>query len=115
MYFTRLDIVDGGKAPDGLNVIGDYLLRRPVGCDQDTGEGGPRRLDSPVAHRPPADPTWGDRRGRLHKAMDLLRDAHNEVSREEDDRAARGFKKRALFQIDNAARDTNAAMHAWNF
>jgi len=68
-----------------------------------------------IEARPPADPTWGDRRGRLHKAMDLLHDAHEQVSHEEDDSAARGFKMRAIAQIDAAAHDTNAAMHAWNF
>jgi hypothetical protein len=68
-----------------------------------------------IADQPPADMAFGDRRGRLHKALDLLRDAHNEVDREEDDPAARGFKRRASEQIDNAARATNAALHAWNF
>ena len=68
-----------------------------------------------IEDQPPADMTFGDRKGRLHRAMDLLRDAHDEVNREEDDPAARGFKARALKAIDNAARETNAAMHAWNF
>lgn len=65
--------------------------------------------------QPPADMVWDQRGGRLHRAMDLLRDAHNQVSREEDDPAARGFKNRALHQIDAAAAATDAAMHAWNF
>jgi hypothetical protein len=58
---------------------------------------------------------FDQRGGRLHRAMDLLKDAHNEVSREEDDAQARGFKNRALRQIDAAAAATDAAMHAWNF
>ncbi len=68
-----------------------------------------------IDDQPPADMTFGDHGGRLHRAMDLLRDAHNEVSREEDDPAARGFKQRAIQNIDRAAAQTNAALHAWNF
>jgi hypothetical protein len=68
-----------------------------------------------IYDQPPPDMNFPDRAGRLHRAMDLLRDAHNEVNREEDDPAARGFKGRALVQIDNAARATDAAIHAWNF
>jgi hypothetical protein len=68
-----------------------------------------------IADQPPPDMNFPDRAGRLHRAMDLLHDAHNEVAREEDDPAARGFKNRALGQIDAAASQTNAAMHAWNF
>jgi hypothetical protein len=68
-----------------------------------------------IDDQPSPDVVFGDRKGRLHRAMDLLRDAHDEVNREEDDPAARGFKKHALHAIDDAARETNAAMHAWNF
>ena len=68
-----------------------------------------------IYDQPPADMNFPNHAGRLHRAMDLLRDAHNEVNREEDDPAARGFKSRALSQIDNAARATDAAIHAWNF
>jgi hypothetical protein len=46
------------------------------------------------AHMP-----WG---GRLHKAIDLLDKAHNDVSREEDDPAAQGLQQRALEHIDKA-------------
>ena len=68
-----------------------------------------------IDDQPPADMTYGDHSGRLHRAMDLLHDAHNEVSREEDDPAARGFKQKAIQNIDHAAGETNAALHAWNF
>jgi hypothetical protein len=71
--------------------------------------------DKDINDQPPAAMDFGDHRGRLHHAMDLLRDAHNAVNREEDDPAARGFKQRALAAIDNAAAATNAAMHAWSF
>jgi hypothetical protein len=68
-----------------------------------------------IVDQPPADMNFDERSGRLHRAMDLLHDAHNEVAREEDDPAARGFKQRALVQIDRAAAATDAAMHAWNY
>jgi len=68
-----------------------------------------------IGDSPPPDMNFDRRAGRLHAAMDLLRDAHNEVNREEDDPAARGFKQRALNQIDRAAAETDAAIHAWNF
>jgi hypothetical protein len=71
--------------------------------------------DKNINDQPPPDFNFLDHRGRLHKAMDLLRDAHNAVNREEDDPAARGFKFKALQQIDSAAAATNAAIHAWNF
>ena len=68
-----------------------------------------------IDDQPPADMTFGDHGGRLHRAMDLLRDAHTEVSKEEDDPAARGFRNRAIQQIDHAAAATNGALQAWNF
>jgi hypothetical protein len=64
--------------------------------------------------QPPADWDFGDHPGRLHHALELLRTAHDEVNREEDDPAARGFKARALHQIDDAAEATDAAIHAEN-
>jgi hypothetical protein len=49
----------------------------------------------------PVDPhmPWG---GRLHKALNLLDKAHNDVDRAEEDPAARGLKHRALDHIDRA-------------
>jgi hypothetical protein len=71
--------------------------------------------DKNIDDQPPADTPFYDHRGRLHKALDLLRDAHDQVDREEDDPAARGLKHRALKRIDDAAASTDAAIHAWNF
>ena len=65
--------------------------------------------------QPPADMTFYDHRGRLHHALDLLHDAHNDVTGEEEDPAARGFRHEALKRIDAAAHDTDVAIHAWNF
>jgi hypothetical protein len=71
--------------------------------------------DKDIYDQPPPDMTFYDHRGRLHKALDLLRDAHDQVDREEDDPMARGLKHRALKRIDDAARSIDAAIGAWNF
>ena len=71
--------------------------------------------DKDIDAQPPADFAFFDHRGRLHRALDLLRDAHNDVSGEEDDPAARGFRHEAMKRIDDAARATDIAMHAWGF
>lgn len=49
------------------------------------------------------------RSGRLHATVDLLRKAHSDVAREEDDPRSRGFQQRGLQHVD-AALDT--AQHA---
>jgi hypothetical protein len=43
-----------------------------------------------------------DWRGRLHKSLDLVNKAHNDVAREEDDAFAQGLQQRALGHIDKA-------------
>jgi len=68
-----------------------------------------------IDDQPPADMNFYDHRGRLHHALDLLREAHNDVSGEEEDPAARGLKHRALKHIDEAAHATDDAIHAWSF
>jgi hypothetical protein len=64
---------------------------------------------------PPADTNTYDHRGRLHHALDLLHDAHNQVNVEEDDREALGLKARALKEIDTAAHATEEAIRALGF
>ncbi|HUI59358.1 MAG TPA: hypothetical protein VLX90_04010 [Steroidobacteraceae bacterium] len=51
-----------------------------------------------------------DRPGRLHKAMELLREAHGDVAREEDDPMTRGLRNRAVGHIDGAVRATEGAL-----
>ncbi len=68
-----------------------------------------------INDQPPADTNFYDHRGRLHHALDLLHDAHDRVSGEEDDPAARGLRARALRDIDAAGRATDIAIHAGNF
>jgi hypothetical protein len=52
---------------------------------------------------PPVD-VHMDRRGRYHRALELLDKAHNDIAREEDDSWARGLRNRALHHIDEAHR-----------
>jgi hypothetical protein len=50
---------------------------------------------------------WG---GRLHKALQLLDKAYSDVSKEEDDPAARGLKRRAQEHIHLARRHVQEAI-----
>jgi hypothetical protein len=43
-----------------------------------------------------------DWRGRLHKSLELVSKAHNDVAREEDNGFAQGLQQRALDHIDKA-------------
>jgi hypothetical protein len=73
-------------------------------------------MDNKDIHdQPPADMNFYDRRGRLHRALDLLREARSDIQGEEDDPAARGFRYGALKDIDKAIRATDDAIHAWMF
>ena len=47
-----------------------------------------------------------DRPGRLHKALELLRQVHSDVAREEDDPMTRGLRNRAVGHIDAAIHET---------
>jgi hypothetical protein len=52
----------------------------------------------------------GDHPGRLHKAEELLRKAHSDINREEDDPMTQGLKGRALHHIDEALHATEGAI-----
>ncbi len=68
-----------------------------------------------IRDQPPADMNFWDHRGRLHRALDLLREARADIQGEEDDPAARDFRRGALKDIDKAIRATDDAIHAWMF
>jgi hypothetical protein len=51
-----------------------------------------------------------DSRGRLHKAVELLRKTRADVAREEDDPAVRGLRDRAVGHIDGAIHATEHAI-----
>jgi hypothetical protein len=57
----------------------------------------------------PVDPSlpWA---GRLHKAVELLDDAHHDVTKEEDDPSAQGLQQRAIDHIDKAHRHVEEAI-----
>jgi hypothetical protein len=59
--------------------------------------------DHPKVDLPP------DRPGRLHKAVELLHEAHGDVAREEDDPMTKGLRNRAIGHIDGAI---HSAEHA---
>jgi tetratricopeptide (TPR) repeat protein len=50
---------------------------------------------------PPVDARM-DWPGRLHRAIELINKAHNDIAREEDNRFAQGLQQRALEHIDKA-------------
>jgi hypothetical protein len=50
---------------------------------------------------PPVDARM-DWTGRLHRAIELINKAHNDIAREEDNRFAQGLQQRALVHIDKA-------------
>jgi len=58
---------------------------------------------------PPVDANL-DWHGRLHKALELVNKAHNDVSREEDNAFAQGLQQRALDHIDKAHRHIEEAI-----
>lgn len=71
--------------------------------------------DKDIDAQPPADMTWYDHRGRLHHALDLLKDAHEDVKGEEDDPAARGLRREASHRIEDAIHATADAISFWHF
>ena len=52
-----------------------------------------------------------DHPGRLHKAEELLRRAHADIAREEDDPMTRGLRDRAIHHLDEAIHATHRAIH----
>jgi hypothetical protein len=53
-----------------------------------------------------------DWRGRLHRALELVNKAHNDVAQEEDNAFAQGLQVRALKHIDEAHHHIEEAIHS---
>ena len=53
-----------------------------------------------------------DRHGNLHHAYDLLKQAHSEIAREEDDPQARGLRDTAIHHLDEAMQGTQRSIEA---
>jgi hypothetical protein len=51
-----------------------------------------------------------DWRGRLHRALELVNKAHNDVAQEEDNQFAQGLQQRALDHIDKAHKHIEEAI-----
>jgi hypothetical protein len=60
-------------------------------------------------YQPPVDAHM-DWPGRLHRALELINKAHNDISREEDNRFAQGLQGRALEHIDKARHHVEEAI-----
>ena len=58
---------------------------------------------------PPVDAHM-DYAGRLHRAKELLEKAHQDISREEDNRSAQGLQQRAFEHIDKAMHEVDEAI-----
>ena len=65
--------------------------------------------------QPPADFTWGDHRGRLKQANELLYRASHEIRSEEENPAARGMRDRAVYHIGEASRWVGQAQRFWHY
>src|SRR5580700_2168994 len=52
-----------------------------------------------------------DWRGRLHRSLELVNKAHNDIAQEEDNGAAQGLQQRALEHIDKAHKHIEEAIH----
>jgi hypothetical protein len=52
-----------------------------------------------------------DWRGRLHRSLELVNKAHNDVAQEEDNAFAQGLQQRALEHIDKAHHHIEEAIH----
>jgi hypothetical protein len=63
-----------------------------------------------LADHPPVDER-ADQPGRLHEAIDYLRKARADVSREEDNAYANGLRARSIGHIDGAIRSVKHAVH----
>jgi hypothetical protein len=66
--------------------------------------------DGKDLHDHPGVQDVGDSRGRLHKALELLRKVHSDIAREEDDPMTRGLRDRAVGHVDAAIRATEHAI-----
>lgn len=95
----------GDVAVSGNEDVGIIEIDKAIGeIKRAAIDDGKNIQDHPPAELP------NDRPGRLHKALDLLREVHSEVNREEDDPMTRGLRDRALHHIDEAIRATEGAV-----
>ena len=63
-----------------------------------------------IKDHPPVDATL-DKKGRLHRAEELLQKVHSDIAREEDDPMTKGLRDRAVHHVDEALHATSKAIH----
>lgn len=68
-----------------------------------------------IDDQPPAQTNFYDHRGRLNHALDLLREARDDISREEDDPEARGLRNKAIMHINYGINHIKDAIEYWRF
>jgi len=88
--------------PDAPNVVGDEMraVQEVDACLRDLTQAA--WFDGKNVHEQPMPDIGLDRDGRLHKALELLRKAHSDMDREEDDPVAIGLQARAIKHVDRA-------------
>jgi len=64
----------------------------------------------PLSDHPPVDSRW-ERTDRLHRSLELLNKAYDDVDKHESDEWARGLKHRALHHIHEAQKAVHHALH----
>ncbi len=95
----------GGVAVSGQEDLAITEIDRAIGeIKKAAVDDGKNLQDHPAVDVP------GDNPGRLHKALELLHKAHEDVAREEDDPATQGLRDRALGHIHAAVVATKAAL-----
>src|SRR5262249_2399688 len=86
------DLAVNGRESVALKEIADAI--------KDIRQG--RREDGRNLNHHPSPDQSPDPSGALHKAVDLLNSARDDVHKEEDDKAAQGLQQRSLEHIDRA-------------
>jgi len=96
--------------PDHVNVEADEnrAVREIDACLHDLEEAS--WLDHKDRFLPVLPDAGLDFKGRLHKGLELLRKAHDDMDKEEDDPAAVGFRDRANKHVDRAIGFTRRAI-----
>lgn len=63
-----------------------------------------------INRQPPADQQWGERGGRVHRAMDLLQQAQTEINSDDPNPRARELRDSCARHINDAQRWINAVI-----
>jgi hypothetical protein len=98
------------ERPDAHNVVQDEqnAVREIDACLHELTEAA--WMDGKnVQDHPPTDEGL-DHPGRLHKSLELLKKAHADMDKEEDDPTAQGFQARAIKHVDRAVGYTRRAI-----